>query len=322
MPRYRLYKTLLSLTLLLAVPGPGLALELALPDGATVTGERAPIERQHLIARGPWSDGSLAAIPAEGVVQEMTWSIPEFEMTTSALLAEFEEQLSDQGYRTIFTCADRACGGFDFRHALPLGQPPRMHIDLGNFQYLSARLTNDQGTSYVAITVSRGGARGFVHTAIVQPASAANLPVTQSSRSLEPDASDIGFFPAASSLAEQLLAVGHAPLDDLQFDIGASRLSGDAYVSLTELAVFLGENPNRDVVLVGHTDAVGSLSGNIELSEARASAVRRFLVERLDVNPNQVAAAGIGFLAPRATNQTEVGREANRRVEVVLSDPG
>ncbi len=69
---------------------------------------------------------------------------------------------------------------------------------------------------------------------------------------------------------------------------------------------------------MGHTDAVGNLETNIALSRARAEAVRLYLIERLDVDPGQVSATGIGYLAPRATNETEDGRETNRRVEAVL----
>jgi outer membrane protein OmpA-like peptidoglycan-associated protein len=115
---------------------------------------------------------------------------------------------------------------------------------------------------------------------------------------------------------------GAVPLDDLRFRTGASELSGTAYPSLVALAAFLAENPARRVVLVGHTDAEGGRDSNIALSEARAEAVRRHLIDVLGVNPAQLDAAGIGYLAPRATNETAGGREANRRVEVVLLDGG
>jgi OOP family OmpA-OmpF porin len=73
---------------------------------------------------------------------------------------------------------------------------------------------------------------------------------------------------------------------------------------------------------VGHTDSRGGAESNVALSEARAQAVRDHLVERLGADPAQVETAGIGFLAPRATNATGEGREANRRVEVVLLEGG
>jgi hypothetical protein len=62
--------------------------------------------------------------------------------------------------------------------------------------------------------------------------------------------------------------VGAAPLDDLRFRTGASELSATDYPSLLALAAFLAENPDRRVVLVGHTDAEGGRDSNIALSEA------------------------------------------------------
>ena len=73
----------------------------------------------------------------------------------------------------------------------------------------------------------------------------------------------------------------------------------------------------RKVTLVGHTDASGGLEANVRLSKARAESVRRWLIDRLGVGADQVAAEGVGYLAPRATNQTEEGRQKNRRVEVI-----
>jgi outer membrane protein OmpA-like peptidoglycan-associated protein len=71
--------------------------------------------------------------------------------------------------------------------------------------------------------------------------------------------------------------------------------------------------------LVGHTDASGSLAANIAVSERRAEAVAQVLIDRYGVDRDRVTAEGVGFLAPRATNQTEEGRQKNRRVEVVVT---
>jgi OOP family OmpA-OmpF porin len=146
---------------------------------------------------------------------------------------------------------------------------------------------------------------------------AADVPVTASSRlvTASPVGGDVT---AADTLIPKLLALGSSPLDDLAFETGASALTNAQYLSLEALAGFLAEDPNRRVVLVGHTDAEGSLDANIRLSEARANAVRVRLLDAYSTNPAQVEARGIGYLAPRAVNTSPEGREANRRVEVVL----
>lgn len=294
--------------------GSASALELSFPATADLVRTTDPVDGQHPIATGPWSAGAVPTFAANGVVQAFTWQITGADITTNGLLTTLRDQLEAQGYTIPFTCFASACGGFDFRHALPVGSAPEMHVDLGDFHYLTA--VSEDAETQAAIMISRGGATGFVHMALIQPPSAAPTPVIQSTRTPEVDA---GNPTVPGDLIARLTAMGAAPLDDLQFETGASNLSGDTHGSLIALAAFLTDDPARRVVLVGHTDALGSLSGNIALSRARAQAVRQHLIGELGIDPAQVDAQGIGFLSPRASNITPEGREANRRVEVVLA---
>jgi len=90
------------------------------------------------------------------------------------------------------------------------------------------------------------------------------------------------------------------------------------YETLTTLANYLKAQPNRKIALVGHTDAEGSLQGNIALSRQRARAAMQRLIE-LGVPRAQLEAEGVGYLAPMANNLTEEGRTQNRRVEAILT---
>jgi OOP family OmpA-OmpF porin len=73
------------------------------------------------------------------------------------------------------------------------------------------------------------------------------------------------------------------------------------------------------VALVGHTDSSGTLGGNIALSKQRAGSVLERLVSDYGANRRQLEAEGMGYLSPIANNLTETGREANRRVEVIIT---
>ena len=90
------------------------------------------------------------------------------------------------------------------------------------------------------------------------------------------------------------------------------------FASVQSLADFLLAHPDISVAVVGHTDSVGSQDINIALSRQRAAAVRQRLIDAYDVDPAQVQAEGMGYLAPVASNLTAEGRELNRRVEAVL----
>jgi outer membrane protein OmpA-like peptidoglycan-associated protein len=123
------------------------------------------------------------------------------------------------------------------------------------------------------------------------------------------------------SLAAGLRDQGTVALDDLVFASGKAVLAEGEYASLAALADWLRANPTLTVTLVGHTDASGSLAGNIALSKQRAAAVRAVLIQTYTLPAAQIDAQGAGYLAPRDTNQTPEGRQRNRRVEVMLTSP-
>lgn len=98
------------------------------------------------------------------------------------------------------------------------------------------------------------------------------------------------------------------------FDSYAVR-SGAAY-NLNQLAGSLSEYDDSNLMIVGHTDAVGSSQYNQELSEQRAEAAAHYLSGR-GVS-RYIATAGLGEREPVASNETETGRQQNRRVEVAI----
>ncbi len=107
------------------------------------------------------------------------------------------------------------------------------------------------------------------------------------------------------------------PVRGLDFEVGGVRLSPGSAGVLDTLAQMLLGDAALSVLIVGHSDDQGPLEVNLDLSRQRAEAVLRALVER-GVPADRLEAHGAGFLAPVATNASEAGRAANRRVELVL----
>ena len=103
------------------------------------------------------------------------------------------------------------------------------------------------------------------------------------------------------------------------FQPGSADLSEGDYSSLTKLATQLTDNLDQSLVLVGHTDAVGALDVNISISTRRAQSVMQRLIEKYGIDANRLSAHGIGFLAPRASNETKEGRQKNRRVVAIVT---
>jgi len=101
------------------------------------------------------------------------------------------------------------------------------------------------------------------------------------------------------------------------FDFGQAVLRADAEPSLREVVDLVGDHPGARTEVQGHTDSVGSSAANQSLSERRAGAVRDWLAGH-GVDPGTLTTAGYGSSRPVATNATPEGRQANRRVEVIV----
>jgi outer membrane protein OmpA-like peptidoglycan-associated protein len=77
-------------------------------------------------------------------------------------------------------------------------------------------------------------------------------------------------------------------------------------------------HPHKRVLIAGHTDSIGLPASNLKLSEARAASVRDWLADASGIAPTRFAIQGYGDTRPKAANDTDVGRAANRRVEITL----
>jgi outer membrane protein OmpA-like peptidoglycan-associated protein len=107
--------------------------------------------------------------------------------------------------------------------------------------------------------------------------------------------------------------------NELLFDSAAATLKPGAHRALDNLAQFLRKYPDRDIAIEGFTDSTGSKEVNQRLSERRAAAVKDALVMR-GIESRRIDARGYGPAFPIASNDSEIGRQLNRRVEIVI-DP-
>jgi OmpA-OmpF porin, OOP family len=109
--------------------------------------------------------------------------------------------------------------------------------------------------------------------------------------------------------------------DDILFDVDQAELKPGGMQQLARVAEFLREHPDRKVLIEGHTDSTAPDTYNLALSQRRANAVEDFLITQ-GVEPTRISAIGYGEQLPIATNDTAAGRQANRRVEIVVLDAG
>lgn len=108
-------------------------------------------------------------------------------------------------------------------------------------------------------------------------------------------------------------------LGDVLFATGSAEIQGGTNQNLEKLVTFLKQYPERQVLIEGHTDNVGSAMFNETLSRQRAESVRRYLTGR-GIDGRRLTVSGFGFERPVASNDSAMGRQQNRRVEVIIEN--
>jgi OOP family OmpA-OmpF porin len=105
---------------------------------------------------------------------------------------------------------------------------------------------------------------------------------------------------------------------NIEFDTDKAVVKDNYYNEVKKVADFMKEFPDTNVTIEGHTDSVGSQQYNQALSERRASSVRQYLIDKFGMDGSRISAVGYGEDLPVATNDTEEGRQKNRRVDAVM----
>ncbi|MCL4169596.1 UNVERIFIED_CONTAM: hypothetical protein GTU68_028524, partial [Idotea baltica] len=101
----------------------------------------------------------------------------------------------------------------------------------------------------------------------------------------------------------------------ITFETNSTSIKSSLLSPLAEISTSMNKYPNTVIQVLGHTDSVGSADYNLGLSQRRASAVASVLISG-GVSSQRVTTVGMGETAPIASNDTEAGRQANRRVEI------
>ncbi|AHD01832.1 cell envelope biogenesis protein OmpA [Leisingera methylohalidivorans DSM 14336] len=299
---------MISAAAVILLPALPVAAEITLPAGASAVSERITALGVYQLPIGPEEADKVPSRRFEGQIQRRTWRV-EGNSTVLQILAPLRDQLQAAGFEVLLDCAARDCGGFGFRFGIEVVPSPDMMVDISSYHFLSAA----KGDEAVSLLVSRAGGAAFVQMITVHPSG----PAATATAVVKPAAGAPGTVRPVE-LAKLLELRGHAVLTDLEFQSGSTRLQDGTYASLRELADYLAANPQYRLLLVGHTDTVGSLEQNTGISERRAQSVKDRLVGELGADAGRIAVAGAGFLAPLASNLIPEGREANRRVEAVL----
>ncbi|HMD70482.1 MAG TPA: OmpA family protein [Bryobacteraceae bacterium] len=157
--------------------------------------------------------------------------------------------------------------------------------------------TGQMGKTWIQIEIGGGG--GIQETIVVE---------TQLSQDVVAN---------AAALQSGLAGSGHAVVNGILFDTGKAEVKPESAAALEEVGKLLKQDGALKLYVVGHTDNVGALAANMDLSKRRAPAVVQLLIAQYGAAAARLQSFGPGPYAPLASNDSEDGRAVNRRVELV-----
>jgi outer membrane protein OmpA-like peptidoglycan-associated protein len=123
------------------------------------------------------------------------------------------------------------------------------------------------------------------------------------------------FLPPIYELKDQKISI---IANNIFFDYNDFNLKRESYPELDRLISFMNKYPEVEIEVHGHTDNIGSSKFNMDLSMKRAKQVKEYLISN-GCNPEKIMTKGHGFENPVADNDSDEGREKNRRVEIIFS---
>jgi len=215
----------------------------------------------------------------------------------------YESALKKAGFEILFACVNNEGCGEGSPSLYAASGDEDWNWGSGQ-RYLSAKGSRPEGDVYVSLHIGQWAdlTRG---ASIV-------LYVVEVKR-MEGDLVKVD----AAALASDLTKTGHSAVYGIYFDTGKAEVKPESEDALKEIAKLLAQDAQLKLLVVGHTDNVGTLASNMDLSKRRADAVVQVLAGKYGIAAARLTAQGAGPLAPVASNKGEEGRAKNRRVELV-----
>ncbi len=237
----------------------------------------------------------------EGQVTRIRYTAPEGRSELE-VHRNYQLALQDAGFEIIYECIgdDAQCREVVDSDA-PLGYDNV--FGRGSHRHYSlARLANSAGDIYVAVYTARRHDENRSMLIILE-----EQPMETGKVEVQID---------AAAMARDIDEKGSVRIYGIYFDTDEATIQEKSEPVLTEIGTLLEQNPDLKLRVVGHTDAVGNLEYNMDLSQRRAEAVVEFLTSEGGVSPDRLKPHGVASLAPVAGNETEEDRALNRRVEL------
>jgi outer membrane protein OmpA-like peptidoglycan-associated protein len=179
------------------------------------------------------------------------------------------------------------------------------------------RIERNQGTAVAVSATPMGKETGATVRNAIMGASASGPAAASITRQMDKQAQELAFELPGAVVQRLSGGIVLTLPEGMLFAQESDELVAASRDNLRRLASSLEKYPNTRVMIVGHSDAEGGTERNLNLSERRAQAVAS-LLEQIGVNRARMTTIGRGDAEPIATNDTDAGRQWNRRVEIAI----
>lgn len=249
-------------------------------------------------------NGKNKALPVEDVTGDITRITYEIrKVSTLKVFHNYVSALTKEGFETVFSCERQACG--DDRKAIQALGDHLSVKQVYNYyrqpRYQLMQNTIENQTTFVAFFVGNYQGTTRMQLVIIR-----TEPLQGDLVKTNPD-----------QVLKQLEQKGKAAIYGIYFDHDKSDIKPESAESLKVIADVLNKNNSLNLYVVGHTDDKGSPEYNLGLSSKRAKAVVKALVSQYGIKESRLIGYGVGPYAPAANNKNDLGRQLNRRVELV-----
>jgi flagellar motor protein MotB len=236
----------------------------------------------------------------EGKITRIGYAVPAGRSILE-VFRNYESALQRGGFTTLYSCTNADCG---------YGSPKIITTGVDDWGWgagqraISAKRARAEGDVYVSMHIGQWsnlvkGSAIMLYVVEIKPMEGGLVTVD------------------AAALGGDITRSGHAAVYGIYFDTAKAEVKPESDAALKEIAKLLQQMPALKLLVVGHTDGVGALASNMDLSKRRADAVVAALTTKYGVAATRLSAQGAGPLAPVASNKSEDGRAKNRRVELV-----
>jgi outer membrane protein OmpA-like peptidoglycan-associated protein len=269
--------------------------------------------------------------PLEGPYTRLVYLIPA-NRSPLEVMRNYDDEIKSKGGKTLFECQGPDCGG----NATRSSGGGSGDMSMAMYLYPAERVTDKFGTNghcavaggpiadqrYMAAEIPNRGAHVSILTYSLQPRTPAckafsgrTIAVIDIVESKPRETKMVTV--NASEMASAISTAGRVALYGILFDFNKADINPASEPTLEQIGKLLKGQPALKLLVVGHTDNVGTFPFNMDLSLRRAAAVVVALTSRYGATKDRLFPVGVSYASPVAPNSTEDGRAKNRRVELV-----